>query len=65
MKDATIAGQSPRTEKDYESEINRLSIEIRQMLDETRRNHENSKRLGQKNRQRLDDLEKMIQCWKD
>lgn len=64
MKDAILTGNNPRTEKDAELEIDRLGAEIRQMLDQTQRNNDQSKRLGQRNRQRLDDLEKMVLCWK-
>ncbi len=65
MKDATVAGQSPRTEREIEVEIDRLGSEIRQMLDETRRNNADSRRIGQSNRQLSDELEKMIVCSKD
>lgn len=65
MKDMTFASSGPHTDKEYQKEIDRLGAEIRQMLEDTRRSNENSKRLGQKNRQKLEDLEKMVLCWKD
>ena len=65
MKDITFAGQNPRTEKEIEVEIDRLGAEIRQMLDETKRNNDESKRLGQLNREALERLEKLVLCSKD
>jgi hypothetical protein len=65
MKDMTFAGQNPRTEREYEAEIDRLGAEIRQMLDETKRNNDESKRLGQLNREALERLEKLVLCSKD
>lgn len=64
MKDATLTGTGPHTEQEYEVEIDRLGAEIRQMLDETRRNNEEFQRLSQVNRQTLDELEKFVLCWK-
>ncbi len=65
MKDAILTGQSPRTDDEYKAEIDRMAVEIRQMLNETQRNNDESKRLGQLNRQALDQLEKLVLCSKD
>ncbi len=40
MKDATLTGSGPQTEKEYETEIDRLFGEIGQMLENTARNQE-------------------------
>lgn len=65
MKDATLTGTGPRSEEECKAEIDRLALEIRQMLDQTRRNNDAAKRIGEINRKTLDDLEKMVLCGKE
>lgn len=46
MKEGTVSGPNPRTEEYYLSEVSRLGAKIRQMLANTRRYDEESKRLS-------------------
>ena len=63
MKEALFAGQGPLTEDEAKAEIDRLAVEITGMLERSKRNLEESNRMGERNRARLAELEKILACW--
>ena len=62
MKEALFAGQGPLTEDEAKAEIDRLAREIAGMLERAKRNLEESNRMGERNRAKLAELERMLSC---
>ncbi len=65
MKETLFADQKPLTEDEAKAEIDRLSGEIAGMFERAKRNLEESNRMGEQNRVRLAELERMLSCWND
>lgn len=65
MEAKTIADAKPKTDEEYMQEIDQMAIEIRAMLDESSRNMEIARCIGEENRRNLERLEKRYLCGRE
>ena len=64
MRSTTLPNTSPKTEEEYIREIDRMAVEIRAMLDNSRRNIDDSRQIGKETDLILDRLEQRYLCGK-
>jgi hypothetical protein len=60
MKSQVLTGARLKTDEEYQQEIDRTAMEIRVMLDSSRRSIEKSKRMGKENARLLAELEQRL-----
>lgn len=65
MEAKTMTDQKPKTDEEYMQEIDQMAIEVRAMLDESRRNMEIAHRIGEENSRNLERLEKRYLCGRE
>ena len=58
-----LTGNSkPKTDEEYQQEIDRMTREIEAMLKNAARMSQQARRIGEGNRRRLDALEEQLKC---
>ncbi len=65
MKETLFTPQKSLTEDEAKAEIDRLSVEIAGMLERAKRNVEEANRMGEQNRVKFAEVEKILSCWND
>jgi hypothetical protein len=64
MRSSLLTDTSPKTDEEYIREIDRMAVEIRAMLDNSRRILERSNNTAAENKRKLDELERELLCGK-
>ena len=62
MNTKAMGNSQPKTDEEYQQEIDRMIPEIEAMLEKARRTSEQARRISAGNRRRLDALEGQLKC---
>ena len=62
MKTQTLEGNQPKTDEEYRREAERLLIETRMMLEETKRSRERGRQHAAETKILLEQLQKQLLC---
>ena len=62
MNTKIMGGSQPKSDEEYQQEIDRMIPEIEALLKNARRTSEQARRIGASNRRRLDALEEQLKC---
>ena len=62
MNMRSMLGSKPKSDEEYQQEIERMIPEIEAMLANSRRVSRESRIIGESNRRRLDALEEQLKC---
>ena len=62
MNTKTIGNSKPKTDEEYQQEIDRMIPEIEAMLKNAAQMSQQARRIGEGNRRRLDALEEQLKC---